>query len=47
MQARMKVAELKQRAARPEVVEVWDVTSPDPRLLVHLKVGGCGQEDAG
>ena len=23
---------------RPEVVEVWDVTSPDPRLLVWLKV---------
>lgn len=27
-----------QTCPRPEVVEVWDVTSPDPRLLVWLKV---------
>lgn len=27
-----------QMCPRPEVVEVWDVTSPDPRLLVWLKV---------
>lgn len=37
-QLRMKVAELKQKAPRPEVVEVWDVTAPDPQLLVTLKV---------
>jgi hypothetical protein len=24
----------------PEVVEVWDVTAQDPRLLVFLKVPG-------
>ncbi len=29
---------LLQMCPRPEVVEVWDVTSPDPRLLVWLKV---------
>ena len=23
---------------RPEVVEVWDVTAQDPKLLVYLKV---------
>ena len=40
---RLKVAELKAVCARPEVVEVWDVTGPDPPLLVFLKVGlGCG-----
>lgn len=37
-QNRLKVAELKQQAPRPDVVEVWDVTARDPRLLVHLKV---------
>ena len=35
--ARMRVAELKRTCARPDVVEVWDVTAPDPHLLVHLK----------
>ncbi len=41
---RLKVAELKAVCARPEVVEVWDVTGPDPPLLVFLKVGvGCGR----
>ncbi|KXZ47434.1 hypothetical protein GPECTOR_35g872 [Gonium pectorale] len=34
---RLKVAELKAVCARPEVVEVWDVTGPDPPLLVFLK----------
>ena len=29
---------VEQTCPRPEVVEVWDVTSPDPRLLVWLKV---------
>ena len=33
----MKIAELKQSCPRPEVVEVWDVTAQDPRLLVYLK----------
>lgn len=42
---RMKIAELKQACARPDVVEVWDVTAPDPNTLVTLKVrvpGGVG-----
>ncbi|EST08268.1 PSP, proline-rich [Kalmanozyma brasiliensis GHG001] len=34
---RLTVAELKQLVAKPEVVEWTDVTSNDPRLLVHLK----------
>ncbi|KAF5840669.1 hypothetical protein DUNSADRAFT_15912 [Dunaliella salina] len=33
----LKIAELKQLAERPDVVEVWDVTSPDPQMLVYLK----------
>ena len=35
--SRMSVAELKQRVLRPEVVELHDVTAPDPLLLAHLK----------
>ena len=38
MMNQMKIAELKQLAERPDVVEVWDVTAPDPQLLVYLKV---------
>ncbi|KAJ1943797.1 hypothetical protein FBU59_002796 [Linderina macrospora] len=34
---RMSVAELKQAASRPEVVEWTDVSARDPRLLVELK----------
>jgi len=34
---RLSVAELKQLVARPDVVEMHDVTARDPRLLVHLK----------
>lgn len=34
---RLSVAELKQLVSKPEVVEQWDVTAADPRLLVHLK----------
>lgn len=34
---RLSIAELKQLVARPEVVEQWDVTAADPRLLVMLK----------
>lgn len=37
LQQRMTLAELKLMSARPDVVEVWDVTAPDPALLVHLK----------
>eukprot|EP00899_Mesostigma_viride_P020710 jgi/Mesvir1/28640/Mv15065-RA.1 len=37
MLKRLKVAELKQNCPRPEVVEIWDTTAADPRLLVHLK----------
>ena len=29
---------LLQVCPRPEVVEVWDVTAQDPKLLVYLKV---------
>ena len=36
-QSRLQVAALKQLCPRPEVVEVWDVTAPDPQLLVYLK----------
>lgn len=39
---RLKIAELKQQCPRPDVVEVWDVTAPDPNTLVQLKV--CGGE---
>lgn len=37
LEARLKIAELKQSCPRPEVVEVWDVTAQDPKLLVYLK----------
>jgi splicing factor 3B subunit 2 len=37
LQRRMKIAELKQMCNRPDVVEVWDATSVDPKLLVYLK----------
>lgn len=33
----MSIADLKHQVKRPDVVEVWDVTSHDPKLLVHLK----------
>eukprot|EP00753_Platysulcus_tardus_P012343 PLAT3354.39.p1 GENE.PLAT3354.39~~PLAT3354.39.p1 ORF type:complete len:627 (-),score=341.15 PLAT3354.39:238-2118(-) len=35
--SRLKVAELKQLVARPELVEAHDATAADPRLLVYLK----------
>ena len=34
---RLSISELKQLVKRPDVVEVWDVTAADPRLLVALK----------
>ncbi|KAL4431297.1 hypothetical protein ABPG75_006553 [Micractinium tetrahymenae] len=37
MMSRLKIAELKQACERPEVVEVWDVTATDPKMLVFLK----------
>ncbi|KAI3874561.1 hypothetical protein MKW92_027287 [Papaver armeniacum] len=37
LQRRMKIAELKQLCARPDLVEVWDTTSANPKLLVFLK----------
>jgi splicing factor 3B subunit 2 len=37
LQRRMKIAELKQISTRPDVVEVWDATASDPKLLVFLK----------
>lgn len=37
--SRMTVAELKQKVAHPELVEMHDVTAKDPIILLHLK--GC------
>ncbi|URD90061.1 hypothetical protein MUK42_27055 [Musa troglodytarum] len=37
LQRRMKIADLKQICSRPDVVEVWDATAADPKLLVFLK----------
>ncbi|KAJ4895499.1 proline-rich spliceosome-associated (PSP) family protein [Raphanus sativus] len=37
VERRMKIGELKQESARPDVVEVWDATSAVPKLLVFLK----------
>ncbi|XP_074343920.1 uncharacterized protein LOC141683128 [Apium graveolens] len=37
LQRRMKIGELKKISSRPHVVEVWDATAPDPKLLVYLK----------
>jgi splicing factor 3B subunit 2 len=34
---RLKVAQLKALVKRPDVVEVWDTTAPDPVLLVYMK----------
>jgi splicing factor 3B subunit 2 len=34
---RMSVAELKQKVARPELVELHDITARDPVFLLHLK----------
>lgn len=36
-QKRLSVAELKALVHRPDLVEAWDVTSSDPRLLLYLK----------
>ena len=35
---RLSVAELKRVVDRPDVVELHDANSADPKLLVHLKV---------
>lgn len=35
--SRLSVAELKQLVSRPDVVEMYDVTARDPRLLAQLK----------
>ena len=37
LEQRNAIAALKQACPLPEVVEVWDTTSPDPALLVWLK----------
>jgi len=37
LQERPTVALLKQRTYRPDVVEFWDTTSPDPHMLVRMK----------
>ena len=36
-ETRLSVAQLKQLVIRPDVVEVFDVTAKDPKMLVHLK----------
>lgn len=36
-QSRLTIALLKQLVKRPDVVEAWDVTSSDPKLLISLK----------
>jgi len=36
-ETRLSVAQLKQLVTRPDVVEMFDVTAKDPKLLVHLK----------
>ncbi|CAF1023805.1 unnamed protein product [Rotaria sordida] len=36
-ETRLSVAQLKQLVVRPDVVEMFDVTAKDPKLLVHLK----------
>ncbi|CAF1132172.1 unnamed protein product [Adineta steineri] len=36
-ETRFSVAQLKQLVIRPDVVEMFDVTAKDPKLLVHLK----------
>lgn len=33
----LKVSQLKALVKRPDLVEFWDITSPDPLFLVHLK----------
>ena len=35
--SRIKLSSLKQFSKYPEVVEAWDPTSPDPKLLIHFK----------
>ncbi|EFJ22460.1 hypothetical protein SELMODRAFT_416762 [Selaginella moellendorffii] len=37
MKRRMTLADLKDYCGKPDVVEVWDATAADPRLLVFLK----------
>ena len=34
---RMTVFELKMRTSRPDLVDNWDVTAPDPLFLLKLK----------
>jgi len=34
---RMSVFELKMKSSRPDLVENWDVTAPDPLFLIKLK----------
>ena len=34
---RLTVFELKMKAKRPDLVENWDVTAPDPEFLIELK----------
>jgi len=36
-ETRLSVAQLKQLVTRPDVVEMYDVTAKDPKLLVFLK----------
>jgi len=44
---RLTVAQLKQLVERPDVVEMHDVSAMDPKLLIHLKVGGREEWEKG
>merc|ERR1712159_113133 len=37
MGSRMSILELKEKSQRPDTVEIWDPTAPDPLTLLHLK----------
>lgn len=37
IQSRMSIFDLKMQAERPDLVENWDVTAPDPLFLIQLK----------
>ena len=34
---RMSIFELKIKSTRPDLVENWDVTAPDPLFLIKIK----------
>jgi len=34
---RPNISDLKQKASRPDTIEIWDVSAPDPMTLINLK----------